>query len=112
MFTFKQTSESTLACDDFENIADVWTLDLTEGQTLKASAETAQDGVQLNMYLTGPDGCLIDHVYANAECSNPSEACPSLEYSVPATGTHTIVISSDWCAGNDEYTYTIGAKVE
>ena len=112
MFIGDNPEESTVTCDSFENIADIWTLDLSAGQVLKASVDTALDGAELRMILVDPEGCLIEDVWPEAPCNNANEDCPSLEYPVFNAGIYKIIVTSDWCSGNDELTYTIDATLE
>ena len=98
-------------------------MELTEGQTLRASVDHEQVGVDVRMVLVGPDECLIDDVEgddssvfpAGFPCSaGEDEMCPSIEHTASNTGTYAIFIYTDRlaCADSGGLTYTIDASIQ
>ena len=115
--------EKTVGCYWLDGVADHWTVELAEGQTLRASVDHEQVGVDVRMVLAGPDECLIDDVEgddssffpAGFPCSaGEDEMCPSIEYTASNTGTYAIFIYTDRlaCADSGGLTYTIDASVQ
>ena len=112
IYISETAQQGTVACDSWEPIADVWTVDLQAGQVLSASLDTQADGVEMRLIFVDPTGCLIDDIWPEAPCSSGAEDCPSLNYPVTTDGQYQLIVTSDWCSGFDEIEYSIDAMVE
>ena len=112
IYISETAQQGTVACDSWEPIADVWTVDLQAGQVLSASLDTQADGVEMRLIFVDPTGCLIDDIWPEAPCSSGAEDCPSLNYPVTTDGEYQLIVTSDWCSGFDEIEYSIDAMVE
>ena len=99
-------------CDFMDEIADVWSVSLEEGQVLTASA--LSEDADLEIILVAPDGCMKGLAYSesDADCLGTADAsCPSLEYTAASAGDYQLVVYADWCDG-DMANYQLDAYVQ
>lgn len=78
-----------ISCDS--EFADVWTFEAVEGQTFELTVDTANDD-DPEVFLVGPDGCLLGSTDDDVTCSGGSDRCPSLSVPLNQTGTWSVVV--------------------
>jgi hypothetical protein len=86
-------------------ILDVWGVELTTGQTVEISIDTADAGTAFDPlgWLNGPDDCTIAYNDDSFDCTYPppSYQCPAFDHVATADGVHQIVVASyGSCAGS------------
>lgn len=88
-YTDAALGSGTIACSD--EMADVWTFDASEGQTLDLTIDSANDD-DPEVFLVGPDGCLLGSVDDTVNCSGGNALCPSLSAPLNQTGTWSVIV--------------------
>lgn len=88
-YTDASLGSGTISCSD--TFADVWTFDAVEGQTLDVTIDSANDD-DPEVFLVGPDGCLLGSVDDSVSCSGGNDRCPSLSAPLNQTGTWSLIV--------------------
>ncbi|MGB0640579.1 MAG: hypothetical protein ACPGTU_14670, partial [Myxococcota bacterium] len=95
------------------DLVDVWTVSLTEGDSILITVDTLDDeaGFDPDFTVTGPDTCAVGYSDDAFNCTAGESdwpACPALEFMADADGTHHIIVSSVGSCAADEVSYQIG----
>ncbi len=99
--------EDSLPCGD-ARVADRWRFTAQAGQVFGLSADT--DGSALiELRVVAPDGCDEAASVTGLTCTGGGD-CPSLEYTIPGTGSWTALVSTPSCTS--EVRYVLGGRLE
>lgn len=98
---------------------DVWSFPVTAGDEVRVSVDHfVWADVQLSLYLTRPDGCLVMEGAPSRRCSadqppGPIDLCPALTWIATASGEVRVAVAleNDWRSG-EPADYVLGVEVD
>ncbi len=99
--------EESLPCGD-ARVADRWTIFAEAGQVLGLSADTDAQA-PLEIRVVAPDGCDEAASVTGLTCTGGGD-CPSLEYTIPGTGTWGVLVSTSRCTS--DVRYVVGGRLQ
>jgi hypothetical protein len=102
-----ETGTGSVECG-FNDVADIWYLDLVAGETVVVGVDTAVAGDDPKLDFVGPDSCRIAERDDDVVCATGDTRCPSFQYTPEVSGRYSVVVTPWFCAG-DAMEYTIWA---
>lgn len=88
-------TEEAEAEDLLGETIDLWTVQASAGQILRATLDTTTADVVPEISLVNPDGCRIGTAVSEVSCDSGEGTCPSVELELPQGGLWSLAVAED-----------------